>query len=78
MLAVNEIERSSFTEPVVIKTREEAPTEAPQSIHVQSGGVGELIVTWQVYFASNSLVQQKKKFCLFFFSHRQENHGMVI
>lgn len=48
MLAVNEIERSSFTEPVVIKTREEAPTEAPQSIHVQSGAVGELIVTWQV------------------------------
>lgn len=48
MLAINEIERSSFTDPIVIKTREEAPVEAPQNIQVQSGGIGELIVTWQV------------------------------
>lgn len=48
MLAINEIERSSFTDPIVIKTREEAPVEAPLNIQVQSGGIGELIVTWQV------------------------------
>lgn len=48
MLAINEIESSSFTNPIVIKTREEAPVEAPQNIQVQSGGTGELIVTWQV------------------------------
>lgn len=48
MLAINEIERSSFTEPIMIKTHEEAPTEAPLNIQVQSGAIGELIVTWQV------------------------------
>lgn len=48
MLAINEIERSAYTDPIVIKTREEAPTEAPLTVHVQSGGLGELIVTWQV------------------------------
>lgn len=48
MLALNEIERSSFTDTVVIKTREEAPVEAPPNVQVQSGGIGELIVTWQV------------------------------
>lgn len=50
MLAVNEIERSPFTDPLVIKTREEAPTESPQAIQIQPGGMGELIVTWQVRF----------------------------
>lgn len=49
MLAVNEIEHSSYTEPVIIKTREEAPGEAPMAVQVLSGtSTGELIVTWQV------------------------------
>lgn len=48
MLAVNEIERSAYTDPVVIKTREEAPTQTPVSVQVQPGGLGEIIVTWQV------------------------------
>lgn len=48
MLAINEIERSSFTDPIMIKTQEEAPTEPPLNIQVQSGGIGELVVTWQV------------------------------
>lgn len=48
MLAINEIERSSFTDPIIIKTQEEAPTEPPQNIQVQSGAIGELIVTWQL------------------------------
>lgn len=49
MLAVNEIERSPYTEPVVIKTREEAPADAPLAVHVQTGSrAGELVVSWQV------------------------------
>lgn len=48
MQAINEIERSQFTEPIVLKTQEEAPTEAPSNVQVQTGGESELIVTWQV------------------------------
>lgn len=48
MVAVNEIERSGFTDPIVVKTQEEAPIEAPQNIQVQTGAIGELIVTWQL------------------------------
>lgn len=48
MLVVNEIARSPYTDAIVIKTQEEAPTEAPNNIQVQAGSVGELIVTWQV------------------------------
>lgn len=48
MLAVNEIERSSFTDPIVIKTQEEAPIESPHNIQLQTGGMGELVITWQI------------------------------
>lgn len=48
MLAVNEIEHSPFTDPIIIKTREEAPIESPQNLQAQSGEMGEIIVTWQV------------------------------
>lgn len=48
MQAINEIEKSQFTEPIVLKTQEEAPTEAPSNVQVQTGGESELIVTWQV------------------------------
>lgn len=48
MLVVNEIARSPYTDPIVIKTQEEAPTEAPHNIQVHTGNVGELIVTWQI------------------------------
>jgi Down syndrome cell adhesion protein len=48
MLVVNEIARSPYTDAIVIKTQEEAPTEAPHNIQVQSSSVGELIVTWQL------------------------------
>lgn len=47
MLAINEIERSPYTEPIVLKTQEEAPIEAPHNVQVHAGK-GELIVTWQV------------------------------
>lgn len=48
MQAINEIERSAYTDSIVIKTQEEAPTEAPSNVHVQTGGESELIITWQV------------------------------
>lgn len=48
MLVVNEIARSPYTDPIVIKTQEEAPTDAPHNIQVHTGLVGELIVTWQI------------------------------
>ncbi|CAH0405117.1 unnamed protein product [Chilo suppressalis] len=45
--AVNQIDRSAFTEPVVVKTQEEAPSEAPTSVQVVAGGAGELHVSWR-------------------------------
>lgn len=48
MVAVNEIERSGFTEAIIVRTQEEAPTEPPQNIQVNAGGIGELIVIWQL------------------------------
>jgi len=48
MQAINEIERSAYTDAIVLKTQEEAPTEAPSNVQVQTGGESELIITWQV------------------------------
>lgn len=48
MLAINEIAKSQYTDPIVIKTQEEAPTDPPFNVQVHAGNVGELIVTWQV------------------------------
>lgn len=48
MVAVNEIESSGFTETIIVRTLEEAPSEPPQNVQVQTGGIGELIVTWQL------------------------------
>ncbi|XP_028160475.1 Down syndrome cell adhesion molecule homolog [Ostrinia furnacalis] len=45
--AVNHIDRSAYTEPVVVKTQEEAPSEAPTSVQVVAGGAGELHVSWR-------------------------------
>ncbi|TGZ53114.1 Uncharacterized protein DBV15_05473 [Temnothorax longispinosus] len=47
IFAINSIDASGPTEPVVAKTQEEAPTEPPQNIKVQSAGPGELMVSWQ-------------------------------
>ncbi|XP_047351251.1 Down syndrome cell adhesion molecule-like protein Dscam2 isoform X6 [Vespa velutina] len=47
VFAINSIDASAPTEPVVAKTQEEAPTEPPQNIKVQSAGPGELVVSWQ-------------------------------
>lgn len=48
MLVINEIAKSPFTDSILIKTQEEAPTEAPHNIQVQTGNIGELIITWQL------------------------------
>nr|XP_049692182.1 Down syndrome cell adhesion molecule-like protein Dscam2 [Helicoverpa armigera] len=45
--AINQIDRSAYTEPVVVKTQEEAPSEAPTNVHVTPGGPGELHVSWR-------------------------------
>ncbi|XP_013133341.1 PREDICTED: Down syndrome cell adhesion molecule-like protein Dscam2 [Papilio polytes] len=45
--AINEIDRSAYTEPVVVKTQEEAPSEAPSNLQVTAGGPGELHVAWR-------------------------------
>ncbi|XP_033323157.1 Down syndrome cell adhesion molecule 3 isoform X4 [Megalopta genalis] len=47
IFAINSIDISSPTDAVVAKTQEEAPTEPPQNINVQSAGAGELMVSWQ-------------------------------
>jgi len=72
MQAINEIERSAYTEAIVLKTQEEAPTEAPSNVQVQTGGESELIVTWQVSVASiktlkkTDLLSPKNKFLIGF------------
>lgn len=48
MLAVNSIDQSHFTEPLVVKTQEEEPSEAPQDVQVESVGPGELFLTWKI------------------------------
>ncbi|XP_041974799.1 Down syndrome cell adhesion molecule-like protein Dscam2 isoform X2 [Aricia agestis] len=45
--AANAIERSAFTEPVVVKTQEEAPSAAPGGVTVSAGAAGELAVSWR-------------------------------
>ncbi|XP_061709196.1 cell adhesion molecule Dscam2 isoform X4 [Cydia pomonella] len=45
--AVNQIDRSAYTEPVVVKTQEEAPSEPPTNVHVTPGGPGELHAAWR-------------------------------
>ncbi|XP_015125029.1 Down syndrome cell adhesion molecule homolog [Diachasma alloeum] len=47
IFAINSIDISEPTDPVVAKTQEEAPTEPPQNVKVESAGPGELIVHWQ-------------------------------
>lgn len=60
MQAINEIERSAYTEAIVLKTQEEAPTEAPSNVQVQTGGESELIVTWQVSVVSIDALMEER------------------
>ncbi|XP_052738089.1 cell adhesion molecule Dscam2 isoform X2 [Bicyclus anynana] len=45
--AVNQIDHSAYTEAVVVKTQEEAPSEAPSGVSVSAGAAGELLVAWR-------------------------------
>ncbi|GBO98925.1 Down syndrome cell adhesion molecule homolog [Eumeta japonica] len=47
LAAYNQIDRSAYAEPVVVKTQEEAPSEPPTQVHVTPGGPGELHVSWR-------------------------------
>lgn len=47
MVAVNEIERSGFTDPIIVRTQEEAPSSAPINVRVQAISSSELVVTWK-------------------------------
>lgn len=48
IFAINFIDVSEPTTPAVAKTQEEAPTEPPLNIKVDSAGPGELVVSWEV------------------------------
>lgn len=48
MLAVNSIDQSPFTEPLIVKTQEEEPSEPPQDVQVEPVGPGELFLAWKV------------------------------
>lgn len=48
MLAVNSIDQSAFTEPVIVKTQEEEPSEPPRDFHVDAAGPGELSLSWKI------------------------------
>ncbi|PSN48897.1 Down syndrome cell adhesion molecule-like protein Dscam2 [Blattella germanica] len=47
MLAINAIEPSAFTDPIAAKTQEEAPVGPPQSVHVETLGPDQLLITWK-------------------------------
>ncbi|XP_068085516.1 cell adhesion molecule Dscam2 [Anabrus simplex] len=47
MLAINEIEASSFTDPIAVKTQEEVPVGAPQDVQVETLGPDQLLVSWK-------------------------------
>ncbi|KAJ8980637.1 hypothetical protein NQ317_017933 [Molorchus minor] len=46
--AINSIDRSLFTKPITLKTREEEPSESPKDVRVEAVDPGELILTWSV------------------------------
>lgn len=48
MAAVNSIDMSAFTEPIIVKTQEEEPSEAPTDVKIQSVGPGEIFLTWSI------------------------------
>ncbi|XP_049771417.1 Down syndrome cell adhesion molecule-like protein Dscam2 [Schistocerca cancellata] len=47
MLAMNTIEASIFTEPLIVKTQEEAPVGPPQDVRAETIGPDELLITWK-------------------------------
>ncbi|XP_047109675.1 Down syndrome cell adhesion molecule-like protein Dscam2 [Schistocerca piceifrons] len=51
MLAVNAIEASIFTDPLTVKTQEEAPSGAPQEVNAENVDPDELLLTWKAPLA---------------------------
>ncbi|XP_049839470.1 Down syndrome cell adhesion molecule-like protein Dscam2 [Schistocerca gregaria] len=51
ILAVNAIEASIFTDPLTVKTQEEAPTGTPQDVRAVNIDPDELLVTWKAPLA---------------------------
>lgn len=49
--AVNTIGESEYSEPVIVKTMEEAPSDSPHNVQVQATAPGELLVKWKVRFS---------------------------
>ncbi|KAJ0182203.1 hypothetical protein K1T71_001572 [Dendrolimus kikuchii] len=47
LAAVNAIGDSVYSEPVVVQTLEEVPSEPPHNVQVQATAPGELLVKWQ-------------------------------
>ncbi|XP_046991954.1 Down syndrome cell adhesion molecule-like protein Dscam2 [Schistocerca americana] len=47
MLAMNAIESSAFTDPLTVKTQEEAPVGPPQDVHAEIIKSDELLITWK-------------------------------
>ncbi|XP_046991962.1 Down syndrome cell adhesion molecule-like protein Dscam2 [Schistocerca americana] len=47
MLAMNAIQASAFTDPLTVKTQEEAPLGPPQDVHAETVGTDELLITWK-------------------------------
>ncbi|CAB3241311.1 unnamed protein product [Arctia plantaginis] len=47
LAAVNSIGDSDYSDPVIVQTLEEAPSEPPHNVQVQATAPGELLVKWQ-------------------------------
>ncbi|XP_037298795.1 Down syndrome cell adhesion molecule-like protein Dscam2 [Manduca sexta] len=47
LAAVNDIGDSDYSEPVIVQTLQEAPSEPPHNVQVQATGPDELLVKWQ-------------------------------
>ncbi|KAG7310281.1 hypothetical protein JYU34_003034 [Plutella xylostella] len=47
LAAVNSIGESEYSDAVIVKTMEEAPSEPPHNVQVQATAPGELLVKWQ-------------------------------
>ncbi|CAG9796258.1 unnamed protein product [Diatraea saccharalis] len=45
--AVNDVGESAYSDAVILQTMEEAPSEPPHNVEVQSTAPGELLVKWQ-------------------------------
>ncbi|XP_026739264.1 Down syndrome cell adhesion molecule-like protein Dscam2 [Trichoplusia ni] len=55
LAAVNAIGDSDYSDPVIVQTLEEAPSEPPHNVQVQANAPGELLVKWQVKFIKKCL-----------------------